>query len=178
MQIHRLTAHPARPPARVTGVQVRWHYLPEGGLFLRWRNDGARDVVLPPFAGRGRADDLWKTTCFELFLDRGDGAYREFNFSPSGRWAAYDFSSRRVKFGNVPLRDEPEISFDRGSEISVGAIRVPAAALGGSARGNLCAVIEEQGSVVSFWAVTHYGEEPDFHDPACLTLDFTPPQVP
>ena len=39
-------------------------------------------------AGKGRADELWRTTCFELFL-RPDGGrgYVELNLSPSERWA-------------------------------------------------------------------------------------------
>jgi hypothetical protein len=40
------------------------------------------------------------TTCFELFLaedsEAAQGAYAEFNLSPSERWAAYDFDGYRV----------------------------------------------------------------------------------
>ena len=43
-----------------------------------------------------RRDNLWQSTCFECFL-KGDGkeAYQEWNFSPSGDWAAYDFEAER-----------------------------------------------------------------------------------
>ena len=41
-----------------------------------------------------RADELWKTTCFEAFLrPLGEERYREWNFAPSSQWAAYDFTS-------------------------------------------------------------------------------------
>src|SRR5207253_6068780 len=44
----------------------------------------------------GRADDLWQTTCFEAFLRRpGEESYREWNFAPSGQWAAYDLAAYR-----------------------------------------------------------------------------------
>lgn len=34
-----------------------------------------------------RRDELWRDTCLELFLARGDApAYREFNMAPSGHW--------------------------------------------------------------------------------------------
>ena len=41
-------------------------------------------LVIPPPATPDRTDELWRTTCFELFVaGEGDG-YREFNLSPSG----------------------------------------------------------------------------------------------
>jgi hypothetical protein len=68
MQTYRLKAHPAHPPARITGVEGRVIGLDDDWLRVRWRVDGAQDLIVPAFAGRGRADELWKTTCFELFL--------------------------------------------------------------------------------------------------------------
>jgi len=178
LQIHRLTAHPAQPPSRVTGVQAVSQFLKDGTLFLRWRIDGARQVVLPPYAGSGRADDLWRTTCFEMFLDMGEGRYREFNFSPSGRWAAMDFASYRVKLGDAELGDWPETSVERGDVIVTGAVRVPREALGGASRGALTTVVEEEDGVLSFWAGAHHKDQPDFHDASCFTLDFSPPARP
>jgi hypothetical protein len=175
LKIHRLVAHPARPARRVKGVNVTTRFLPEGELMLRWRIEGARDLVLPAYSGAGRGDDLWKTTCFELFIAHAGGAYREFNFSPSGRWAAYDFSSFRQSEGNSDLRDSPHVSVERGEEITVATVRVPIDALGGARRGALTAVIEEEGGVTSFWAPAHGGDQPDFHDHSCFTLDFVPP---
>lgn len=178
MQIHRLKAHPARPPDRVASVQVVSQFLKDGTLFLRWRIDGAQKLVLPAYAGSGRADDLWLTTCFELFLDLGEGRYREFNFSPSGRWAAYDFASRREKTGDAELAQWPETTVERGDTIVTAAVRVPGEALAGVSLGALTAVIEEEGGLLSYWASEHRAKQPDFHDPACFTLDFVPPATP
>ncbi len=176
MQIHRLVAHPARPPSRVTGVQIVSQFLKDGALFLRWRIDGAQKVVLPPYAGTGRGEDLWKTTCFELFLDLGGGRYREFNFSPSGRWAAMDFASYRDLSGNAELREWPETSVDRGEFLLTGAVRLPREALAGATHGALTTVVVEDGGVLSFWAPSHHKDQPDFHDASCFTADFTPPE--
>jgi hypothetical protein len=175
LQIHRLTAHPTRPPLRVVGVRVISQFLDDGTLFLRWRIDGAQKLVLPVYAGSGQADDLWRTTCFELFLDLGEGRYREFNFSPSGRWAAYDFASYRDQSGDADLSGWPETSVERGEVIVTGAVRVPREALAGATRGALTTVVEEEGGVLSFWATEHRKEQPDFHDAACFTIDFLPP---
>lgn len=178
MQIHRLISHPARPPGRVMGVRIVSQFLPQGELLLRWRIDGAQELVLPPYAGSGRGDDLWKTTCFELFLDRGGGAYREFNFSPSGRWAAYDFSSYRERIGNAEMSEQPVVTVERGDEITVGTVRLPLEGLTGARLGTLTAVIEEKGAAVSFWAPAHRKEQPDFHDQTCFTIDFGAPLKP
>ncbi len=54
----------------------------------------ASRFVIPEADEPSRADELWQTTCFEAFLrEAGADAYREWNFAPSGHWAAYDFSA-------------------------------------------------------------------------------------
>lgn len=175
--MHRLTAHPALPPRCVSRVQVRWRFLRTNELILRWRIDGTEDVVLPPLADGSRADDLWKTTCFELFLDFGDGTYREFNFSPSGQWAAYDFSSYRQRLGNAEIAAGPVIEVERGNSVIAGAVRLPVAALGRARNVALCTVIEEEGGVISFWANAHGDPaKPDFHDRSCFVIDVGQPE--
>jgi hypothetical protein len=82
------------------------------GCSFVWRDAGnwAIDFIvaappevlkLPPAKAPERTDGLWETTCFELFLLYSDGGYIEFNFSPSGQWAAYRFDSYRE--GRRPL---------------------------------------------------------------------------
>ena len=178
MQTYRLIAHPALPSRRVSGVQVRCNTLKTGELLLRWRIDDAQDVKLPPPAEPARADDLWKTTCFELFVDLGQGAYREFNFSPSGAWAAYDFADYRQSSGDADLPQPPHVTADRGEAVVAGAVRLPGSALAGARGASLCAVVEEAGGVLSFWSNCHRGEKPDFHDRACFDLDLAPPERP
>ena len=96
METYRLQPHPGHPPRAVSGVEARIIGRDDNWLRLRWRIEGSGELVVPKFAGKGRADGLWETTCFELFL-RPDGgtAYCEFNLSPSERWNAYDFAARR-----------------------------------------------------------------------------------
>src|SRR3989337_36218 len=92
----QLISHPAHSPGAITAVDV---YVTRAlqGLMLSYSLSGDIDaLVLPARSEPGRGDDLWQSTCFELFL-RGDGAaYREYNFSPSGEWAAYAFDSYRA----------------------------------------------------------------------------------
>jgi hypothetical protein len=177
MQTCALTAHPAHPPARVSGVEARVIGFDADWLRVRWRIEGAQRLVIPPFAGRGRADELWKATCFELFLrpDGGD-AYVELNLSPSERWAAYDFSGYREGMSERPASREPDSTMRQGSSFAIFDAAIPRDVLPElPAAANFTAVIEEEGGVRSFWALAHPAAKPDFHDPACFTAELAPP---
>lgn len=165
VQTLELKPHPTFAPAQVTGVSVSWNVLPDGRLMLRYRVDGCGALVVPPFRGHGQAEDLWKNTCFELFLYDGGGRYREFNFSPSGQWALYAFAGYRNRSGEAILRDFPEIRYERGESVFVQTVFVDAAILLGASSAAVSAVIEEEGGRPSYWALVHNGLKPDFHDP-------------
>ena len=156
--------------ARIIGRDDNW-------LRLRWRGDGAQALVAPTFAGRGRAVELWRTTCFELFLKpRGGEDYCEFNFSPSERWAAYDFDRYREGMRDRPLAMEPTCTLRVGSSFAIFDAALPAGALPGEPSAMaLAAVLEEEGGARSFWALAHGGEAPDFHDAACFTASLAAP---
>lgn len=177
MQTHQLTAHLSHPPARITGVEARIIGADANWLRLRWRIESAQELVVPPFAGKGRADDLWQTTCFELFLKpEGREAYCEFNLSPSERWAAYDFTGYRQGMSERPAEREPQSAMRLGSSFAIFDAAMPLSALPrGESRMNLAAVIEEQGGVKSYWALTHPADKPDFHDPACFLATLAAP---
>lgn len=174
MQTYDLAPHPNFAPGEVRAVSVRWAELSDGRLMLRFRVDGCTQMVLPAFRGRGRADELWKSTCFELFLYDSDGRYREFNFSPSGQWAAYAFNGYRNLTGNVEPRRTPDIAHDSGTSVFVQTVFLDRAELEGAERAALAAVIEEKGGRPSYWALVHPGLKPDFHDPACFRIPLPP----
>jgi hypothetical protein len=68
-------------------------------------------LLLPEPAVPERADLLWQHSCFELFLmDPESGDYLEFNFSPSGRWAAYRFDGYRAGMRDLDLAAGPRIT--------------------------------------------------------------------
>ena len=124
--------------------------------------------VIPSLSEPWRADELWRTTCFEAFL-RAQGAtsYREWNFAPSGNWAAYDFTAPREGMDRAEVSAPPYIRMeDNFTWWTVGAtIAVDAASqweLG------LSAVLEEQDGAKSYWALAHGDGPPDFHNPDCF----------
>jgi hypothetical protein len=137
---------------------------------------------VPPFAGKGRADGLWRTTCFELFVahegeGEGKGGYAEFNLSPSERWAAYDFAAYREGMATRAAPRDAVCTLRRGDKLAFFDAAIPVAALPPLPwRFGLAAVIEEEGGAKSYWALAHAGEAPDFHDPACFTETLAAPE--
>ena len=176
MQTHQLVPHPNFAPGEVSSVSVRWSELPDRRLMLRYMVQGCGKLVVPAYRGRGRGDELWKSTCFELFLYDGQGRYREFNFSPSGQWAAYDFSGYRNLAGNFEPRQTPEIKHEAGESLFIQTVFLDRRELDGAERAALAAVIEEQGGRPSYWALAHAELKPDFHDPACFRIPLEAPR--
>jgi hypothetical protein len=171
-----LVAHPAHPPLAVRSVEARTGLAEGGWLQLRWRVEGSAMLIVPRFAGVRRADGLWRSTCFELFVRRpGAERYVEINLSPSENWAAYSFSAYRQDMREHPAARPPVITPRRGRDVLIldAALRLNALPDLPLECG-LSAVLEEEGGVLSYWALAHPGERPDFHDPACLAAALGP----
>src|SRR3546814_4933002 len=97
-----LICHPGTPGKAVRAVAVEVSLSFEDGFALRFIVDGAIGaLVLPDGQGElviadSATDGLWESTCFEAFLtEEGEPAYTEFNYSPDGRWACYQFDDYR-----------------------------------------------------------------------------------
>jgi len=174
---HRLIAHPDHPPTTVKGVAAQLTVTGEGELLLRFRVEGHEQLLIPPFAGLGRADELWRTTCFELYVQgEGTTGYVEFNFSPSRRWAAYSFTDYREGMRELPLGHEPVCEIAEGERFFVMDVRLSAATLPPQPwTVGLSAIIEEEGGAKSYWALAHAAGKPDFHHPACFALTIAAP---
>lgn len=157
-----LKPHPDTPARAVGAVDVEIGPVNAGQVRLRYVvTGGIEGLVLPRAAAPERADELWKQTCFEAFATRDGGGYREFNFSPSTQWAAYDFDGYRAGIRNADVL-APRIEGRHGQqhyELHV-AFDLPG---GGPWRVGLTAVIEETGGAVSYWALKHPLGKPDFH---------------
>lgn len=123
-----------------------------------------------------RAEGLWQHTCFEAFIcAEGTPAYREFNFAPSGEWAAYAFRDYRE---GAPLGSDfdPKIAVRSTAGRFELAAFVPADCLPAGApektlRLGLSAVIEEEGGGLSYWALKHPLDRPDFHHRDSFVLE-------
>lgn len=156
------------------------------GLLLSYQIQGpASDLAclhLPATETPGPADGLWQSTCFELFVARqGHEAYREFNFSPSGRWACYAFARERER---TPKDDSPRTPDMPRAEWLPGPAPaqqawVPAALLPDRPwRMGLSAVLAHRDGRLAYLALQHPKDRPDFHDRRAWTLQAELPPFP
>jgi hypothetical protein len=173
-----LMRHPGSASAGVVRrIDVEISSTADGDLRLRYFVDGdVSRIVLPPPGPSRPADGLWRHTCFEAFVaGQASTAYCEFNFSPSTQWAAYGFTSYREGMAQLEHTLPPAVAVSIADDrIALEAI-VPRETLLGlpgdtMLRLGLAAVIERADGGHSYWALTHPGERPDFHDPAGFVL--------
>jgi hypothetical protein len=167
--ILNLLCHPATPCPLALQVSVALHGQ-ANGLLLHYQVTGqVAGIQLPPAAPPGAADGLWQHTCMETFVSPVQAAhYREFNFSPSGQWAAYCFSAERQRDTDAEVRRpiQPTLRMEHTSERFDLWAELPATALPPASR--LClglsAVIETRDGHRSYWALHHpRPDRPDFH---------------
>ncbi|WP_313953250.1 DOMON-like domain-containing protein [Accumulibacter sp.] len=183
-----LLRHPATPAPVVRLIDVHACRSIDGHLELAWclRGDMAR-LLIPEPRTDGCADGLWEHTCFEAFVGvAGDPGYREFNFSPSGQWAAYAFSSYRQRDETLALLAPPRISarlfagrLELEATLTPGML--PPTAAGTALQIGLAAVVEAADTIDgshSYWALRHPAALPDFHHRHGFALELAPPQHP
>ena len=174
--MHRLVPHPDTPAKRVSRVTAQVARSGPRELWLEYWLDSAETVVLPGPGRPGRAEGLWKSTCFELFVQPlGSDGYFEFNFSPSCQWGAYEFSGYRHGRRDLPTHD-PEIILSRAGEWFFLAVEALSELPPGTLKLGLSAVIEEGDGTLSYWALAHPPGKPDFHHPDCFALELPAPE--
>jgi hypothetical protein len=176
-----LRCHSSARSETVRAVEVRIRRSASAELQMTFRIDGdIRRIRVPPPAAPRIATQLWRHTCFEAFIAvEGQPAYHEFNFAPSGEWAVYAFSGYR---NGGPLANEmmrPHIAVrTTDSRLELDAlVRLDGLSANhprASLRIGLSAVIEASDGL-SYWALRHPADKPDFHDAAGFSLLLEPP---
>lgn len=112
-----------------------------------------------------RQDNLWKHTCFEIFLkQKNTDSYYEYNFSPSGEWNAYSFEGERRGMKEIAAQEEPIIENFLDStkkykvSLNIKNLDIPLEELSVS----ICAVIETP-TEHQYFSTKHTSNKPDFH---------------
>lgn len=152
------------PPFRLQAEAKRQ----KGIIELAYRVEGPLSALILPARAASAAftDELWKTTCFELFLQvEGEEGYEEWNFSPSGDWAHYQFVSYRQR------RDDADAEGPQAGDLKASAselrllIQIRDRFVGKNLRFALTAVLHSAPDAKSYWAMAHSRPQPDFHAP-------------
>jgi hypothetical protein len=179
-----LIYHPDTTDAAIKALYIGVKALYQNdGLMLHYELAGALDnLLIPGLQSPNEMDGLWQHTCFEAFVavvdDETRTRYHEFNFSPSGQWAAYAFTNyrqRKVWHASSP----PTIRYTRSSnQLTLGTViniaDLPDKPVHQPYRLGLSAVLETKKGGLSYWALCHPSGAPDFHHRRGFTLSLNP----
>jgi hypothetical protein len=157
---------PAIPNIKITGTISRQNSFFEVRYFLLGNLD---EISLPsPSLNPSRKDDLWKATCFELFMALKERPhYWEFNMSPSGDWNVYRMDAyRRVGFREeTSIQQLPfEVQREDHTLTVVTTINLsPIFQQNDNLEIGITAVIQTRDGKETYWALTHPAPQADFH---------------
>ncbi len=168
-----LQCHPLSEKGFVDRIAVQVDRAEDGVLQIKYVLHGLIDEIhFPKAAQPERTDGLWKDTCFELFCGRAnDGLYVEFNFAPSGQWAAYAFTGYRDGMTELACAP-PHIDCMAGEgifEITV-TVDLPESLRTVDVMAGLSAVIADTDGRTAYWALAHPPGKADFHHKDCFAL--------
>jgi hypothetical protein len=164
---HSLICHPASPCPIALEIVASAEFAEDNQLCLRYLLTGNLDAIrFPSPQAANAADNLWQHTCCEAFIGvTGDTAYREFNFSPSSQWTAYQFNDYRARDEHFQPPSFPQITCQQDENRYELTALLPPLLLPDDAdlQLGLTAVIETIDGSKSYWALSHHAAQPDFH---------------
>ena len=130
-------------------------------LRLRYSIAVTPGLVWPEFTALERKDELWKSTCVELFLSSPDDpSYLEINLSPCGGWNSYSFSSYREGMKTEPDTELVEFQVDSPGVITASFL---IAMLSDPVLFGPATILANKDGSLRYFSTKH-GETPDFHD--------------
>lgn len=180
---HALTLHPSCAPGAVRRIEVELQEAFRGALEVSFLLEGdVASLRIPAPRPPERQDGLWRHSCFEVFIAAEGGRYAEINLAPSGDWAAYVFDGYRAGMRPLDL-PPPGIEAVVGTDRLALRARLDFASLTYSGiaapwRVGASAVIEDRAGVLSYWALEHAAEKPDFHHADGFVVALGAPVVP
>jgi len=179
-----LKLHPDSPCDAVSRIDVDVGRPCADALVLRYAAAGRPGALRLPPAASGRAEGLWRHTCFEAFVQaEPGGAYVELNFAPSTQWAAYLFDGYRNGMRVAGGMAAPHIDIQADGpafalQATLSLDGLPELAREAAWRLGLSAVIEETNGRLSYWALAHPPGKADFHHADCFALVLPAPSPP
>ncbi|MEH2341924.1 MAG: DOMON-like domain-containing protein [Nostoc sp.] len=124
-------------------------------------------AIVPPSNAPSRKYELWEDTCFEFFLGIKDSLrYWEFNLSPAGHWNIYRFDGYRQGMQEETAFEKLPFSVHNQADGLALVLDVDLDKIVSAEQAieiGITTVIKNIDGNVSYWALTHRGEEADFH---------------
>jgi hypothetical protein len=124
-------------------------------------------LIPPPTVTPTRKSLLWEHTCFEFFLGvPGVPEYWEFNLSPAGDWNIFHLDNYRQGLREELAFDALSFETNLQARSLVLKLELDLRHIIESPQDvevSVTSVIEPHAGEISYWAVTHTGEQADFH---------------
>jgi len=177
-----LGCHPATPTDLVRDIRVLVRRAAGAQLDITYRLDGDIARILIPSPATPNVTPLWQHTCFEAFIAvEGSALYHEFNFAPSGECTVRAFRGYRDAVALArempPMRIVARVSEQcLEVETCVQLKRLSASHRYSVLRIGLSAVVEAGDGTLSYWALQHRADKPDFHDANTFALRLEAPE--
>lgn len=163
MMILPFLLHPAQTFPAAVHATVACDLYPDCWT-LHYHIQTPQPLCLPaPALPPQHRDLLWQRTCCEAFFAQPDGSYREYNFSPSGDWACYDFTHTRINQTPRPDLPAPAIACTPAPHGFSLTVRLPPQPR--ACRFALSLVLETAEHAIFHFALAHPAAQPDFHHP-------------
>lgn len=109
-----------------------------------------------------RKDELWKTTCVEMFFGAENStSYVEFNFSPSTDWNSYHFESERAGMKPYDINSDVDSTLDPTTSAQVNfetELNMIPTEIG------VTAILQWKDGRTEYYALQHSKDKPDFHN--------------
>ena len=168
------------PEIEITGQIERFNQ--QLSITFQLTGEIEKIAIVPPDANPSRQNELWQTTCFEFFLGlKGSLKYWEFNLSPAGHWNIYRFDDYRqgmteeLAFQSLPFlvkvqSDSLNLSLNLDLEAIISSTQNLEASITTVIQSKINNLIFEQNSI-TYWGLTHVGQEADFHQKKSFILD-------
>ncbi len=145
------------------------------------------DQKTSPETEMGRHDELWKHTCFELFLGLpGESGYVELNVTSDGKWQCYQFDEVRkgMRYSEMLLLETRELTLNP-KEASFEFTLIHGFTIDASTKlkTGISVVIETESaniptsSDLHYYALIHPGVRPDFHHRDAHIIQLAPDQL-
>ncbi len=163
-------------------IRIGCQYKLEGSfLILQFLVEDYQSEIedfYPPTSGEKLAilylnEDLWKTTCFEIFLKNlNSNDYYEFNFNSQGDWNLFYFKDYREREKNFKHTVTVSVQNEKLLNKTTLMYKFDIAKLDKlnfPCQVNLSSVIKTK-SEISYWSQKHTGAKPDFHDSKNFSL--------
>ena len=168
-----LVRHPSAPAPGIERVRVDVG-LDHRELSLTYRVEGdVSSLTIPTADTPLDPTRLWAHTCAELFV-AGDGdPYVEWNLSPTGQAARFEFGRYRERVAAAsPAHPGIDVHTDDGALVLGARVPLPSFAQS-AARLSTTVVLEHVDGHCSYWALRHPKEAADFHDRDGFALSLT-----